>query len=460
MRKYFRCVILGCMLMASTPITLLGYQRDLVQSDARFNWCNWSRQVGKSFGTSLRRILRGAERRRNQIFLSASERQSRELMVKAKQHVQAIEAAERVFGLTKRAMTKGKSPGDFELDIDEQKVRFEGDYDYTQLTIRLPIGIRIVGLPANAETARGYTGDVLLDEFAMHTDDRGIWASVFPSVLRGGGELDVCSTPKGCKNLFYRLRSNPQFSRSTVTIHDAVAQGLEVDIPALREAMEDDDLWRQEFECEFLDEATAFLTYEMIAACQDVRLTKTLDFDELRNAENPWYVGVDIARKRHLTVFWLAEQIGPILWTRGVVEMAKQKFKTQAGFLDSIMQHPKVRRACIDATGIGAQLAEEARDRWGMRCEEVVFGPRVNESLATGLYTRVEDRGIRIPDDTDVRNDWHSIEKDVTVAGNIRFVGEETKSVDGSKHVSHADRFWAAALCVHAAGNAGVPGIW
>ncbi len=74
-------------------IPLLDYQREDVESDARFRWNCWARQTGKSFTKSLRRILRGLARRRTQVFLSAGERQSRELMEKARQHCQALKIA-------------------------------------------------------------------------------------------------------------------------------------------------------------------------------------------------------------------------------------------------------------------------------------------------------------------------------------------------------------------------------
>lgn len=57
---------------------------------------------------------------------------------------------------------------------------------------------RIIGLPANPETARGFTGDVLLDEFAMHAFDREIWdvgprfgrtQVIYQAVRRGGRSL-------------------------------------------------------------------------------------------------------------------------------------------------------------------------------------------------------------------------------------------------------------------------------
>ncbi len=74
-------------------VPLLDYQRRDVECTARFRWNCWARQTGKSFTKSLRRILRGLERGRTQIFLSAGERQSRELMAKARQHCQALKIA-------------------------------------------------------------------------------------------------------------------------------------------------------------------------------------------------------------------------------------------------------------------------------------------------------------------------------------------------------------------------------
>lgn len=78
---------------ARAIVPLLKYQREDVESEARFRWNCWSRQTGKSFTKSLRRILRGLKRRRTQVFLSAGERQSRELMAKARQHCEVLKIA-------------------------------------------------------------------------------------------------------------------------------------------------------------------------------------------------------------------------------------------------------------------------------------------------------------------------------------------------------------------------------
>ena len=430
-------------------IPLLDYQREDIECDARFRWNCWSRQTGKSFTKSLRRILRGLKRGRTQIFLSAGERQSRELMQKARQHCQALKIA-----------------------TDYYDSRFFRDLGVKQLELLLPGGVRIIGLPANPQTARGFTGDVFLDEFAMHAFDREIWAAMFPSLLRGDGELDVASTPKGQQNVFYQLRANEQFSTSVVTLPEAIRQGLEADAEQIRLAMGDDTLYRQEFLCEFLDESTAFLTYEQIAACGDPTLTLHDDATSLATETREMFVGVDVGRVRDLTVFWVLARgpsavaepqalpcAGPrrlkssaqsdALTTVALLELANVSFRRQFDLLSEILELRKVRRCCIDAGGIGMQLAEQAVERFGEhRVEAVTFTSALKTQIAMGLRIAVEGQGIRIPNDQRIRNDWHSVQRQMTASGHVRLAAPRLAG-------SHADRFWAAALAVHAAETGG-----
>lgn len=408
---------------------LLPYQKRLVENGFRFTWTNWSRQIGKSTTLTLRRVMRGLERQRNQILLSAGERQSRELMLKVKQHVEAFKIA---FEWKEHDLFEGVSFKQLEIAIPQRRMR-------------------IIGLPANPNTARGFTGDVLLDEFALHQHDREIWASVFPTVLRGDGELDICSTPKGRQNMFYRLRDNDQFAHSTVTIDDAIADGLDVDREMLRSAMDDDELFRQEFLCEFVDEATAFLTYEMIGECEDDSLERTLDLGTLAAHKGDVVVGIDIGRKKDLTVIWPFEVVDRTLRSLGLVELQATPFGEQFERISKVVRSRCVRRVVIDASGLGMQLAEQLVTRFGEHSVEgcTLTGP-FKEQIASRMRNRFIDKLIRIPVDERIRNDLHSIRKTVTAAGNVRLDAPREEG-------SHADRFWAAALACHAAADGGGP---
>lgn len=451
-------------------VELLSYQRAAVESEARFTWHCWARQTGKSFTLSLRRVLRGLARRRNQIILSAGARQSREVMEKVRMHCSALKVWCEVHG---DGYWRGSS------------VR--------RLEARLPGGVRIIALPANPMTARGFTGDVLLDEFAMHADDEAIWSALFPTLLRGAGELDVASTPRGRKNVFHRLRNNDSFERRTVTLADAVGAGLDVDMAAMRAAIDDEIAWRQEFCCEFVDEATAFITHDLIRSCQDVRLETAVDWSRLEARHAEIYVGVDVGRFRDVTVVWLWERVrgaGPKsrkvetsksrnietsrsrnvemsksqnvvssmarrsavadvdFVTRGVVVLRAAPFAEQEDVIASVLSHRAVRRCCIDATGLGLQLAERLTQWFGNhRVEGVTFTAALKSELAGSLRVTAERGQLRIPADDAIANDWHALSRIVTPAGNVRYDADRSSG-------GHADRFWAAALGLHAAEGA------
>ncbi len=331
------------------------------------------------------------------------------------------------------------------IATDYYDSRFFKNLSIKQLEIVLPGRLRIIGLPANPQTARGFTGDVFLDEFAMHTFDRAIWAAIFPSVLRGGGELDVASTPKGKGNLFYQLRDNDLFSTSVVTLPEAISQGLDVDAEEMRHAIGDETLYRQEFLCEFVDESTAFLTYDQIASCVDPTLVCCESVGELASDTRELFLGVDVGRVRDLTVVWVLARDGDVFTTRGIFELACAPFRVQSGLIGELLSLRHMRRCCIDAGGIGMQLAEQAVERFGgHRVEPVTFTAALKSQMASALRIAVEAQRIRIPSDDRVRNDWHSVERLVTQSGHFRLAAPRTSG-------GHADRFWAAALAIHAA---------
>lgn len=423
-------------------VDLLAYQRRDIESTARFCWSCWSRQTGKSFGKGLKRLLRGIRRRKTQIMISAGLRQSRELMEKVQMHARALQMATT-------------------LDESVKGGYFDG-VEFNVLELRVPNGVRMLSLPANPATVRGYTGDVLFDEHALHRDDREIWGALFPSIMRVEGEIDSCSTPKGKRGVFYELMNNAEYEHSIVTIHDAVRDGLRVDVEQLRRAMNDAELFRQEFECEFVDEATAFLTYEMIAACERAdcplpvsvsqgqdALAVLAELIESIDQDEECYLGWDVGRSQDLSCFWIWRKLGALLKTRGIAVLRGIRFSQQQAVFNALMERKGVRRAAIDATkgSMGQPLAEAAQERWGeWRVDAVNFTLESKGKMAGQVRTKVQDLSLHIPACEQIRNSWHSIQKQVTTGGTVRYLAERTP--DG-----HADEFWAGALGVDAAGE-------
>ena len=406
--------------MSQAAVKLYGYQQRWLLDQSRFKIVVKARQTGFSFALALESSLDAVESGQLWVHLSAGERQSKELMEKVHMHLKAIKA------------------GIISLDED-----FFQDTECRQLSIKLDNGGRLIGLPANPATARGFSGNIILDEFAFHRDSRQIWTALYPTITRGF-KLRVGSTPQGRNNQYYSLWSGANnFSKHHVNIYEAVADGLPISIEELRAGIDDPDAWAQEYECQFLDEAGSLLTYELIAGCESDKATEAYEPPPGAAGPREYYLGVDIGRKRDLTVLWLLEKVGDVYWTRAVEVMEKAPFADQLKQIDGWMQALRIRRCCIDATGMGMPLAEFLGVRHHSAAEGVTFTAKVKEDLAMRMLRIFQDKQVRIPVSTKIRQDLHSVAKTTTAAGNIRFDAERSEN-------GHADRFWALGLALMA----------
>jgi len=402
------------------------YQRDWVGNDSRFKIGMFARQTGKTF-TSTFEIARDSQladvagKRVRWVILSRGERQAKEAMEEGvKRHCQALGS------IVSSVETEWKTDG----------------ASYKALEVEFPGGSRITALPANPDTARGFSANVFLDEFAFHQDSRKIWAALFP-VISAGHKLRVVSTPNGKGNKFYDLMTaeDPVWYRQTTDIYQAVADGLPRNIEELKAALNDDDAWAQEYELKWLDEASAWLPYDLISTCEHEQAGRP----ELYGG-NPCYLGVDIGARNDLFVIWVDEMVGPVAWCREIIARKGIKFAEQDVLLDECFKRYWVLRCCMDQTGMGEKPVEDAKFRYGSsRVEGVLFTAPNKLVMATLGKQQFEDRHCRIPlGDQKLRADLHKLRKITGPTGTPRFVAES--DING-----HADRAWAKFLAANAA---------
>jgi phage FluMu gp28-like protein len=392
-----------------------------------------SRQCGKTFSCCgeivrdcINHEIEGKKTR--WVILSRGERQAAEAMEETiKPFIKAFYAAYNIL--------KNKDTPEFlEYDFKDE----DSGAVYKALEVRFPSGSRITALPANPDTARGFSANVLLDEFAFHKDSRKIWGALFPVISKGEYKLRVISTPNGKGNKFYELMTGKDniWSRHKVDIYQAVEDGLQRDVDVLREALADDDLWRQEFELEWLDEASAWLPYDLISSVEHEDAGKP----ELYQG-GLCYVGNDIARRSDLWVVWVFEEVGDVLWTREIIEKKNIKFSEQDAILDEVMERYRVARLAMDQTGMGEKPVEDAQDRYGsLRVEGVLLNGSRPLTVATAAKQAFEDRKVRIPSGNPVlRSDLHKIKKVIGATGSPRLQADRDSE-------GHADRAWACFL--------------
>ncbi len=331
-------------------------------------------------------------------------------------------------------------------------------------SIRFTNGKRITALSSSPSQFRSKGGKVVLDEFAWHKDQAGMWAAAEP-VTTWGFPLRIISTHNGKGCTFYKLIDKADEIGAVVhktSIFNAVDDGLVDKIVQHKTTTEEraawleskrrkvgPTVWAQEYCCEPIDESTAFLSYDLIDKSSEKELWRSLE-----EIQNYFVLGMDIARRRNLSVIWIAEIIERRKYTRIIEPMENTRFRTQYKTLETFLKHPLCFRACIDRTGMGEQIAEDAQQDYGSyRVEPVGFTAPVKSTMAESLKTQMEDRDFLIPSDgplaDTIREDLHSMQQIVSDAGNMRFnPGENEENPN-----SHADYFWGAALCNAAAGN-------
>jgi hypothetical protein len=133
------------------------------------------------------------------------------------------------------------------------------------LSVVLENGSRIVALPADPVTIRGYAACRLLvvDEAAFVGDDT--MTAVRPMVAVSHGRILAMSTPYGRRGWFYEASKSREWRVTTVTADECPRISPEF-LGREREAL-GDWRWRQEYMCEFTDLAgRMFATADIDAA--------------------------------------------------------------------------------------------------------------------------------------------------------------------------------------------------
>jgi phage FluMu gp28-like protein len=322
-------------------------------------------------------------------------------------------------------------------------------------------GRTIYCLSSNPNAFAGKRGHVKLDEFALHPDQRLLFSTAKP-VTQWGGTMSIISTHRGPGTVFNQIiqdtRRDPAKSPwhlYSYPLQKAISEGL---VERIAECI-DEDQWNQEYCCIAADQNAAFISYDLLAACEDASL-KLLTPTELieyatRNTQHAGsttlprsdaptlYVGVDVARSKNLCVIDVGEKIGDVIWDRCRIELHNRPFAEIEANLFPILRLSQVKRACLDSSPIGTHLFERAKEIAGWKVEGVNFTAHVKEQLAFNLRAAFEDRKLRIVRDDKLRADLRALRKEVTPSGNIR--------LDGQADDSHCDRFWAKALRQEAA---------
>ena len=229
---------------------------------------HWSRQIGKSFtlaAWAIDRLLRKLQTNSQWLVtvLSNSRDNGAEFVMKCQDVCAKLGAVIETEDLSE--------------DLKYENMRFE-------VKIRMKVGGverigRIKVLAANPRTARGFSGDLILDEFAFHEDSRAIWEAAEP-IISGNKEFlcRIASTGNGRQNMFYqlisegripyyRVRRSDAWKMGEIKIYSSV-DGREITPDEAKAESSDKRAYDQNYECTFEDEAMPLLTQELLSRAE------------------------------------------------------------------------------------------------------------------------------------------------------------------------------------------------
>ena len=520
---------------------LLPYQAAFAAHSSRFKIGLWARQTGKDHTATAEAVLDCLQNPGAAwIIVAASERQALESLAKAKEWARTADLPIHEYIET---------PANVPCSVART----------SSTEIKWSNGSRLLAVPANPSTIRGYSANLILTEFAFHENTEALWRAIYPTIsnpLRGGvKKLRIISTPNGLTNKFAQLWhtalpanlikppvfpsennqssiihnqftpspsannqssiiNNQFFHRSRITIHDAIADGLPLDAAELQAGLNDPEAWSQEYLCEFMDNSTVLLPYDLIESCESDLATELSSPQSLTASAFPTgqrpqlFAGLDFARKNHLTVCWILERLPSNLladvsrlppptrnaaFQSAVPPICNRHQPTQSPNNQSSIIHnqflyltrevlclrnastpeqlelllPRLnlcQRIALDYTGPGIGLGDFLHRELGGggrarppgapssgRLELCPFTTSFKAELFPRLAAAFESRELLIPIGRDLREDLHSIYRTTSHSGNTLYRAHSTP--DG-----HADRTTALALALRAAQTAPAPG--
>ncbi len=391
--------------------SLYPYQLRFITDASRWRIANKSRQIGFSLTLGLDAISGALVRERNQLIVSASKMNAEIVLDYIRGHLESMEIL---------------------AAVDKEGL------------IELPNGKEIRVCSTNWRTARGFNGDVYLDEFAFTIRDKEIWRAIVPSITAVQGRVTIVSTPKSRIDKFWQIYDgkSEKWSKHCVTIHDAIRDGFPVDLEELRELFDPEE-FAQAYECVPLDTAESYIPYNLIEPClydPGSEAYAAVAAPTGRDRQRAYVYGVDIGRTRDETAVAETFKEGGITWCTGLQSWKKTAFRTQKDRLEQMLAAPATQLMAIDKGGIGMNLHEDLAFAYPSKVRGVSFAPAVKERMAKKMRIAFEEKKIRIPNDPSLVSHILSIKRSANRT-NVFSYGSES-----DEH--HGDKFWALALAL------------
>jgi hypothetical protein len=187
--------------------------------------------------------------------------------------------------LTLVVSPSGRQSGEFVRKAEDLArrlgVRIHGDGD-NETSLAFPNGSRLVGLPGNERTVRGFSAVSLLlvDEASRVSEE--LYMAVRPMLAVSGGATWLLSTPHGRRGFFYEAWDRGGRDWDRVKVPATECPRIRPEFLEQERRTMPDRYFRQEYLCEFTETEDAVFSRELIERAF------TDEFEQMQFEKAPW----------------------------------------------------------------------------------------------------------------------------------------------------------------------------
>ena len=201
----------------------------------------------------------------------------------------------------------------------------------------------------------------------------------------------------------------------------------------------DGPAFKQEYLCEFIDEASSYFPFDLIEGCID-QDSEYIKFDQ--TPSGILYAGYDPAKQVDSGVFTIISKND-----RGEIRVVYQRawhginYSEQLAEIERWMQFRRISSITTDQTGLGQKIQEDLERKFGAKAIGMTFTQASKEKMIINLRQLMQDKKIKFPNDQMLIHELHSLER------------IQTEHSTSYKHSNgeHDDRVWSLAMACYEA---------
>ena len=242
--------------------------------------------------------------------------------------------------------------------------------------------------------------------------------AINPTLSRDdNAELILTTTPAGKNGDFYELYSDAlnddNWYVQYTTIHDAINDGLNVNLQSLKTLCPDKDVFAQEYECQFLSEYGSLIDVGLIDY-----------YDDLPTGNRTNYLGMDIGSRSDRSAIVILRKIGEVVYLDDIVVLNKMEYNQQLQMVKEIHNINKFNAGYIDETGIGSAFAEFVKKNVSSKITGFTFTGSNKTPMYEKLRSLIYEHKLKvnIKFKSIIEKDFKNVQRVVNEAGQVKYI--------------------------------------